>query len=562
MKQTRKRLGDMLTEAGFITDQQLNIALTEQKETGNRIGEVLVDLGFVTEDNMLEVLREQLNLPRLELARVSIPAEMAEVLPEHVARRHRVAPVRLEGRRLVLAMADPLDVVAVDDVRMVTGHQLTIVLASQSEIAGAINHLYGGSSDNVEQVVQTLDAEEEEKEAESLDQLRQMVEETPIVRLVNGLIADAVKHRASDVHVEPQESNVRIRYRIDGVMRQATVVPKRTQAALISRIKVIGHMDIGERRLPQDGRLQLQVDGREVDIRLSSLPTMFGEKIVMRVLDKQAAVGNLEQLGFRAEVLSQWTQAAGRPYGMIVVAGPTGSGKTSTLYATLNELNSVEKNIITVEDPIEFTLAGVNQVQVNQRAGLTFASSLRSIVRQDPDIIMVGEIRDTDTAAIATQAAMTGHLVLSTLHANDAAGVVTRLVEMGIEPYLVASSLSAAMAQRLARRLCPECRESYRVSEDEAVALGVDHVTDTREFYRPVGCPACGGIGYKGRVAIQELMTITEDMRLMIVERTDKAALHRKAVSSGMRSLIQDGILKASEGTTSLDEVMRVAAES
>lgn len=562
MKHTRKRLGDMLTEAGFITQEQLQIALQEQKQTGRRIGEVLVDLGFVTEDNMLEVLREQLNLPRLNLSRVLIPVEMAAILPEHIARRHQVVPVRLEQGRLVLAMADPLDVVAIDDVRMVTGREVTVVLASRGEIASAIDQLYGGGADYVEQVVQTLREEGNEQEEENLDQSQTMAEETPIVRLVNGIIVDAVKQRASDIHVEPQENNVRIRYRVDGLMRQATVVPKRTQAALISRIKVIGGMDIGERRLPQDGRLQLKVEGREIDIRLSSLPTMFGEKIVMRILDKQTALSQLRLLGFRTDVLERWKRVIHRPYGMIVVAGPTGSGKTSTLYATLNELNSVEKNIITVEDPIEFTLAGVNQVQVNPKAGLTFASSLRSIVRQDPDIIMVGEVRDRDTAVIATQAAMTGHLVLSTLHANDAAGVVSRLIDMGIEPYLVASALTASMAQRLARRLCPECRQPYRLPDEEAMALGIDKVTEVRQFYRPVGCHACDGIGYKGRVAIQELLVVTEEMRVMIVEKKSKEIIQREALQNGMKTLVQDGILKAAEGITSLDEVMRVAAEN
>lgn len=554
MSKGRKHLEDLLVEAGLLSDGQLDKALTIQKETGARLDKILLDLGYVTEDNIMASLELQLGIPRIDLGTMIPGRETAAIIPAALARRHQIVPVSLEERKLTLAMADPTNFYAIDDVRMITGYEVHPVLAAERDIRRAISQCYG-VQDLVNKAVHKLRIEE----LPAIPEM-QIEDDAPMIGLVNSLFSQAVRERASDIHIEPQSATLRIRFRIDGMLKEIASFTRDLHAALVSRIKIMADMDIAERRLPQDGRIKIQEMGREIDVRVSSLPTIYGEKVVMRILDRKAVILDLQKLGFTADNLYRYQQLYTRSHGLILVTGPVGSGKTTTLNSTLSALNSEAKNIITVEDPVEYSLAGLNQVQVNPKAGLTFASGLRSILRQDPNIVMVGEIRDMETGDIAVRAALTGHLVLSTLHTNDAPGAVARLIDMGIEPFMVAASVLGVVAQRLVRVICQECKDRYIPASDseERLFLEVDPFHPVT-LYRGTGCPSCGYSGYKGRMAIQEVMPVSSRIRDLINKRSFGAKLVAAAREEGMLSMREDGIRKALDGSTTVAEVMRVA---
>lgn len=550
---SRKRLGDLLVEARLLSQTQLDKALTVQKKTGERLGKTLINLGYITEQSMIEALEVQLGVPRIDLATYPVSAEAAAAIPAVLAERHQVIPVRRDGKRLTLAMVDPTNFYAIDDVRMVTGCEVDAVIAAEREIVAAINETYG-----VREIVEK--AASKIRPDEHLAAEIQTADDAPAVSIVNSLIGQAVKDRASDIHIEPQDKNLRVRFRIDGVLREVVTFPRHTHASLISRVKIMSEMDIAEKRLPQDGRIKVTEAGRDIDIRVSTLPTILGEKAVLRILDRRNVILDINGLGFSADNIDKYRKMFAQPYGMILVTGPTGSGKTTTLYSTLTAVNAPGKNIITVEDPVEYRLDGINQVQVNYKAGLTFANGLRSILRQDPNIIMVGEVRDADTADIAIRAALTGHLVLTTLHTNDAPGAITRLIDMGIEPFLVASSVLGVVAQRLVRLICPDCRQQYVPAADSPerafLGLGPD---DGVTLHRGGGCLRCGQTGYRGRMAILEVMPVTAELRELVGRRAPAGELGELARRQGMATMREDGIAKALAGLTTVEEVMRVA---
>ena len=555
------QLGELLLGRGLISDEQLEMARDQAVQRGRSLGRVVIEMGFVTEAGLVAILAEQLGLEFLDLTDTAIDASAVAAVPEPTARRHNCIPVRFDDDgRLVLAMADPANVVAVDDIRAMTKKDVRTVVATKADVVAAINRHY-----RLDRTAETL-AEEAAgdiaADTASLDEVSQdaSAEDAPIIKLVNLLITQAVNDRASDIHIEPGEKSLKVRYRIDGVLHEVMTPPKSVQNGIISRLKIMADINIAERRIPQDGRIGLKVQGKAIDIRVATLPTVFGEKVVMRLLDKSSVLLQLSDLGFLPDNFTRFQESFKKPYGMILVTGPTGSGKSTTLYATLNILNQTNVNIITVEDPVEYRLPGVNQIQTHAKAGLTFASALRSILRADPDIILIGEIRDRETAQIAVEAALTGHLVLTTLHTNDAPSSLTRLVEMGIEPFLVASSLDCALAQRLARKLCKKCKESYVPSEEELIAakFPYDPEADLPTLYRPVGCTTCGGTGYKGRMAIHEVMTISEDIERLVAERASSEEISKVARSQGMITLRQDGLEKVREGHTSIEEILRV----
>ena len=560
--QTKKRLlGEMLRDTGMISDEQLQEALKVQKQTGERLGKVLVNLGFVSEQTIIEVLEFQLGIPQVSLYKQNLDADTVKILPEPLIRRHKILPIARKGNKLTVGMVDPLNLVAIEDAKIISGLEIEPVIVTEREIDAATRRFFGHES------MGTAAFKELENPAAlawtetfNLDHVEPGSDEAPVVRAVNAIIQQAIKDRVSDIHIEPHEERVRVRYRQDGLLRDVMNLPKTSHASLCSRIKIMAKMDIAEKRVPQDGRIQITSEKRSVDLRVSSIPTIFGEKIAIRILDKTNLLIRLDQLGFQPQVLKRFQSAIRQAYGMILITGPTGSGKTTTLYAVLNELNNQEKNIITVEDPVEYVLAGVNQIQVNPKAGLTFASGLRSILRQDPDTIMVGEIRDGETADIAVRAATTGHLVLTTLHTNDAAGAVTRLIDMGIEPFLVASSVICIVAQRLVRLICPNCREQYPLPEGtpERLFLGVAEAEPVA-LYRGRGCGQCNNTGYRGRAAIQEFMVLSHAQRELILAKEPSEALRHVAVREGMVTLREDGIQKALSGLTTIQEVMRVA---
>ncbi|WP_132014697.1 type II secretion system ATPase GspE [Hydrogenispora ethanolica] len=560
---SRQKLGDLLVRHGFITPQQLADSLEEQRKTEARLGSILVKRGYLTEQNLIEVLEFQLGIPHVVIAKKQIAPETVELVPEQLARKYKVFPVDRAGERIILGMLDPTDVFAIDELRLSLNMEIQPVIVTEEDLNRAINQYYGMRG-SIEEVFKDLDIEfEQTKEEPQYDDL-EAAEEAPIVKLVNLIMTQAVKERASDIHLEPTEKELLVRFRIDGHLKKIMTSPKNTQAAIISRIKIISGMNIAEKRLPQDGRVQIRVEGTAIDMRVSAIPTLFGEKIVMRLLFKTNIMARMEQLGFIPMTLEKFRTVYRQPHGIILVTGPTGSGKSTTLSAVLNELNSPDINILTVEDPVEYQIPGVNQVQVNNKAGLTFAAALRSFLRQDPDIIMVGEIRDRETAQIASQAALTGHLVLSTLHTNDAPSTVTRLIDMGIEPFLVASTLAGVLAQRLVRSLCKQCKEPYRLQPDDPYYKIVTTVfpnfdPDKHLFYRGRGCPECHNTGYARRMAIHEVLIINQELRATIAQNVPAAALKDVAVGNGMLTLFQDGLVKAMEGLTSLDEIVRAA---
>lgn len=553
------QLGSLLVANGLLTQESLDAALNEQAQTGRSLGRILIDLGLIRESDLVATLAGHIGLEFIDLGEYAVDPSAASVISDSLARRYQAIPVGWEDGRLVVAMADPSNVFAIDDIRTITGVDVRTVVATRASILEAIDkyHRMDSEADEI-----SAAAASEFEEEEDLSSVRQVVEDAPIVKLVNVLITQAVNDRASDIHIEPTEKDVRVRYRIDGVLHEVMRSPKNIQSGIISRLKIMADINIAERRIPQDGRVTATIAGKPVDLRVATLPTVYGEKVVMRILDKSKALLTLDDLGFIPASRDRFVQSFRKPYGTILVTGPTGSGKSTTLYATLNILNEDSKNIITVEDPVEYRLAGINQVQTNNKAGLSFAAALRSILRSDPDIVLVGEIRDRETATIAIEAALTGHLVLSTLHTNDAATTPTRLVEMGVEPFLVGSALDCIVAQRLARRLCDKCKESYTPEAAELAAMGWTDAggEPPTELFRPIGCGACGKTGYRGRFAIHEVLTVTEEIERMIVDREHSEDIKKMAVAQGMLTLRQAGLWQVQAGMTSIEEVLRVIA--
>ncbi|MGZ8620038.1 MAG: GspE/PulE family protein [Actinomycetota bacterium] len=556
VKRKSKQLGQILIELGYITQDQLEQALAEHQRTPKSLGRVLIDLGMIKEGDLVRALAEQVGLEFVDLAEHPVDPTATTLLPEALARRYRAIPIGERDGKLLVAMSDPANVYALDDIRTITNRDVQPLVATASDVERAIQK-YAGMDGQVEALANVAsDAIEGEDE-----QLEAALEDAPIVKLVNAIMTQAVGDRASDVHIEPAEKNVRIRFRVDGVLHEPMPpAPKNIQGGLISRLKVMADLNIAEKRVPQDGRISMKVGGKALDLRVATLPTVFGEKVVIRVLDKTNALLRLEDLGFMEDAYNRFSVSFKKPYGAILVTGPTGSGKSTTMYSTLNILNEVDKNIITVEDPVEYRLNGVNQIQVNPKAGLTFASALRSILRADPDIVLIGEIRDKETATIAIEAALTGHLVLSSLHTNDAASANSRLIEMDVETFLVASAIDAVVAQRLARKLCERCKEAYAPEEPELAAAGFPEWLwpEIETLYRPTGCAACSNTGYRGRIGLYEVMQMSEEIERLTVERASAEAIRTVAMQQGMMSLRDDGLEKCRMGITSIEEVARV----
>ncbi|WP_346354490.1 GspE/PulE family protein [Azotosporobacter soli] len=556
MKRKRQRLGELLVEKGRITEQQLEAALEKQRQTGRRLGESLIELGCVKEWEIVDALEEQLGISRVDFMQIQIDRTAAISIPVSLAERYKLIPVACHEGRLRVAMADPTNFFAIDDVRMASGYEIEPALAAESDILRAIQQCYG-VTELVEKAVSQLKREEPSlPEAAKF----QMADDAPIISIVNSLISQAIRETVSDIHIERTEDAVRVRFRADGILHDVATFPMHTHAAIVSRIKIISGMNIAERRVPQDGRIKVKEQGREIDIRTSTLPTIRGEKVVLRILDQKAVILDVAQLGFSDDNLRRYRKLYAQSYGMILVTGPTGSGKTTTLYSTLTELNDPGCNIITVEDPVEYLLAGINQVQVNVKAGMSFASGLRSILRQDPNIIMVGEVRDGETADIAVRAAMTGHLVLSTLHTNDAVGAIARLIDMEVEPFLIASSLLGVVAQRLVRVICQECREEYILPEHGLERAFLSRLgIEERRFYKGRGCARCNHSGFRGRMAIHEVMPLSAALREKVCRGATGHEVAAFALQDGMISMLRDGIDKACQGKTTVSEVMRVA---
>jgi type IV pilus assembly protein PilB len=562
------RLGDRLVAEKLISTDQLQRALAEQKGSADKLGTILVRLNFITEDSLVSFLSKQYAMPAITVAQVDPDPDVLKLVPEQIAKKHSVLPIKRIGNVLTLAMADPTNVFALDDVGFMTGLQIQPVVASEAAIRKAFERLYetGASVNDMMSELEEADTDVEVVEdgeaaftkADVFD-LKESADEAPVVRLINMILTDAIRRGASDIHLEPYEKVFRVRFRIDGVLHEIMTPPKRLEAALTSRVKIMATMDIAERRLPQDGRIKLRYHQREIDFRVSTLPTIFGEKTVMRILDKEALQLDLGALGFDPWSLEQFSKAIHSPYGMILITGPTGSGKTTTLYSAIHTINSPDINIMTAEDPVEYNLKGVNQVQVNDEIGRTFAACLRSFLRQDPDVILVGETRDLETAQIGIRAALTGHLVLSTLHTNDCPSTPARLLDMGIPPFLVSSSLQLILAQRLGRKICKDCKEPYEANEESLVPYGhVSQGLGTVNFYKGKGCQTCNFTGMKGRVAIYEVMPVTTELRDLMLRNATTNEIRDTAVSQGMKTLRQNALQKVVDGVTTVEEVLRV----
>ena len=560
MEVSRKklRLGDVLVNSGVISMDDLEKGLERQKGTGRKLGEVLVDEGFVSEDNIARALSDQLHYDMVELQNVVIDPEVLKLVPVNVLKKYKMIPFEFspDTMRIRMAMADPMDMGALDDVNIITNMQVEPVVATTSAVMLALDQYYGQADMNTALEEYTREKESQFEEQEDL--YSEDVNNSPIVQLVKGMIEQAVRQRASDIHIEPMERQVRIRYRIDGALYEKANYNVRLLPAMVARIKIIGGMDISEKRKPQDGRITQVVDRREYDIRVSILPTVYGEKIVMRLTSKNALSREKSQLGLRPDELKKFDHILMNPHGILLVTGPTGSGKSTTLYTALSELNKEAVNIITVEDPVEANIDGINQVQVNNKAKLTFASALRSILRQDPDIIMIGEIRDQETASIAVQASITGHLVVSTLHTNSAASTITRLADMGIEPYLIADATIGVIAQRLVRRLCPDCKKAKKADADDLELLMLAPGTDVT-IYEPCGCPRCDNTGFKGRIGVYEIMEVTQPLKTIISKNGSVEDIKNKALEEGMNTLRMSATKYVLEGITSVPEMMRVS---
>jgi len=571
--QKSEPIGEIFVRTGLITQDQLNQALEKQKllKRQESLGDVLVSMGFISEKDRVKCLGEQWGVPFVELADLEVDSAIVRLVPQNAARKLKVIPIARKNGKLTLAMKNPLDIFAIDEVRMLTGVDVEPTIAPEEDIINAISRLYRSDanvSDQVSNVIKEFETGEidftsgdiaDDDEDISIEHLRELSEEAPVIKLANLIVSRGVGDGASDIHVEPAKEHVRIRLRIDGILHEIMQIPKKVQPSLISRFKIMAEMDIATKRSPQDGRISAVIEGRHYDFRVSTLPSMFGEKVVLRILDKSAISVGLHKLGLLPETLEKFENMITRTYGIILVTGPTGSGKSTTLYSVLSRINSGEKNILTIEDPVEYELAGLTQVQINPRAGLTFATGLRTMLRQDPDIAMIGEIRDAETATIATEAALTGHLVLSTLHTNDAPGALTRLVDMGIEPFLIASSVVGVMAQRLVRLVCPKCKESYQPPRDAVKRLGIELEGDAKvTFCRGRGCDHCRGNGYKGRLGVYELMFVNDRIRDLVLQKSSAHLIREAAIESGMKTLKDDAIAKILLGQTTLEECLRV----
>lgn len=566
IKSFGERIADVLIEDGLLLPTQLEEAMAQQKQQGGRLLKILTDKQYVTEQDMVISMGRCLDTPPINLSKVRVPEEVADLVPKEMCRAYKLAPVCRLGNKLFVAMADPLNVLALDDLRQRTKLEIFPMITTERAVNEALSGV-GSASAAMDQVLR----EAQEKESESIEEVKEKredidldrlaveSEDAPVVKIVNLILVQAMKEKASDIHVEPFEKQLKLRYRVDGNLIEASSPPKALQLPIASRIKILSGLDIAERRLPQDGRFRIRVSGKEVDLRVSILPTVHGEKIVIRLLDKGALSGSIDQLGMDENTLRIFKKAVDAPHGMILVTGPTGSGKTTTLYSVLAELNNPEYNIVTVEDPIEYQVPGINQVAVKSEIGLTFAESLRSILRQDPDIVMIGEIRDNETADIAVKAALTGHQVLSTLHTNDAAGAISRMDDMGIEPFLISSSVILTCAQRLVRRVCPNCKEEFQPEPELLEKLSI--TDDGTTFYRGMGCDRCKRRGYSGRAAVIEVLPVSETIRRLIIKRASAAVIKNQAVAEGMKTLRMVGIDKAREGITTLEEILRVTAE-
>ena len=566
MKSFGERIADTLLADGLLTQEQLTEVLDLQKKQGGRLLKLLLEKQLVTDQDMMVSMGRCLGASPVTLSKMRVPQDVIDLIPKDLAQTYKMVAVARLGKRLFVAMADPLNVLALDDLRRVRANlQIVPLISTEKAVVDFLNNAQtavGGGIDAILKDVDVSDVElaKDKQDEINLDQLVESSEEGPVIKLVNLMLVQAIKDRASDIHIEPFEKQLRLRYRVDGVLYDSTAPPKGLQSAIASRIKIMANLDIAERRLPQDGRFRIKIAGREVDLRVSILPTVHGEKIVMRVLDKGNLNLNLESLGLPPDDLQKFKNAIDAPHGMILMTGPTGSGKTSTLYAVLTQLNTSDVNIVTVEDPVEYQMLGVNQVQVKPEIGLTFAGGLRSILRQDPDIVMVGEIRDSETADIAVKAALTGHLVLSTLHTNDAPGAIARMVDMGIEPFLVSSSVLMVCAQRLVRKICPHCKEAFKVPPDVISRLSMSHEeVNSTTYYRGRGCSRCKDTGFLGRMAILEVLSITNAIREQILHDTSAKTLKDLALREGLKTLRLSGLEKAKAGLTSLDEVLRVS---
>ncbi len=551
-----RQLPEILLGEGLVTDAQLVTATIEQKRAGRPLGRVLIDSGVLTEGQLVSALATQIGMRFVDLTEFPVDGSAVSRISAAVCRRHNALAIGYEDGKLVVAMADPANVFAADDIRSLTGMDVKLVVATRTDVIAAIGRFHRADGD-LDDLTLAMDAKDDD---DDLSKMRAVTEDAPIVKFVNLLISQAIADRASDIHIEPAERDLRVRFRIDGVLHEIMRSPKAIQAGVVSRLKIMADINIAERRIPQDGRLSVAIEGKKIDLRVATLPTVWGEKVVMRILDNSTARLNLSDLGFSSENFDRFSASYVKPYGMILVTGPTGSGKSTTLYATLNIVSTVDKNVITVEDPVEYRLPGVNQVQTNNKAGLTFASALRSILRSDPDIVLIGEIRDHETAQISIEAALTGHLVLSTLHTNDAPSAITRLVEMGIEPFLVGSAIDCVLAQRLARRLCRKCKQAYVPTAEQLKVARFPWPEGKAppRLYRPVGCSSCSKTGYQGRLALHEVMTVSEEIERMAVEHASATAIMEVACAQGMTTLRNDGLAKVVNGLTSIEEIFRV----
>ncbi|WLV24121.1 ATPase, T2SS/T4P/T4SS family [Aciduricibacillus chroicocephali] len=547
----RKRLGDLLVESGLITEAQVEEALKE-KLPSEKLGDVLLREGLITEQQLIEVLEYQLGIPHINILQYPIDPEAVKLVPQEMAKRENLIPIKIEGSKLFVAMSDPMDYFAIEELRMATNFQIVPVIATKDALYRMISKFYD-LQESLDEVMNELRPEDNLEDAGIAD------EDSPIVRLVNQIIGNAVTQRASDVHFDPQDTELKIRYRVDGVLHDERTLPKHMQNIIIARIKIMGNLNITENRIPQDGRIKMTVNYKPIDIRLSTLPSVYGEKVVMRILDLSNALDQLERVGFSNSNMEKFKEMIDKPNGIVLITGPTGSGKSSTLYAALNRLNSEEVNIITIEDPVEYQLKGINQVQVNEAVGMTFASGLRSILRQDPDIVMIGEIRDAETAQIAVRASLTGHLALSTLHTNSAVAALTRLIDMGIEPFLIASSLSGVVAQRLVRRVCRDCAETFEPTDREK-EIFASHGLAPQPVKRGIGCASCNSTGYRGRVALHEVLILDDRIREMIMQSESSNVIKSYVMQQGMAFLLDDGLMKVLEGLTTTEEVLRVTS--
>ncbi len=560
------RLGDLLLRERLISKEQLDQALMEQRNTGMRLGYVLVKMGFVQETEITKMLARQYRMPAVDLSRFEVDPKIVKLIPADVAVKHTVLPLKREGRTLTVAMADPTNTGVVDDLKFITRYDIFPVIAGDFTLRNAIEKYYEQTDAQLQNILKDIEDEDElevieEKEEDAAPV--QLGDDAPVVKLINGILTDAVKRGASDIHIEPFEHEIRVRYRIDGALQEIMKPPIKLKAALTSRVKIMSSLNIAERRVPQDGRIKLKMGKRVIDFRVSTLPVIFGEKIVLRILDKGNLTLDLQKFGFEPKAEKDLMRAILNPYGMVLVTGPTGSGKTTTLYSALSQVNKIDVNIMTAEDPVEYNIHGINQVLVRNEIGMTFAAALKAFLRQDPNIIMVGEIRDIETGGIAIKAALTGHLVLSTLHTNDAPSTITRMIDMGIEPFNVASAVNLIVAQRLVRRICKDCKGEHHYSPEELAALGLgEKDIEGITFFKGTGCDTCNGTGYRGRAGLYEVMSLSPELRRLILRGASTAELQDQAVSEGMLTLRMDGIVKVKKGATTLEEIVKETAGS